>query len=276
MENVLKRIFKKDKKVIIGAIHFAPLLGYPDYPGFKTTLNNAIKDLSAFEEGGVDGVIIENNYDVPHKIEVNKETVDLMIKLGQEIKKKTNLTIGVNILWNDFRSALFIAKTIGAQFIRIPVFVDKVETDYGIIEGKPEEVINYRKEIGAENIAIFTDIHVKHSILLSTRSITESAQEAIKMGSDGIIITGKWTGDAPDIEELKQTRNAINDFPLLIGSGTNEANINTLFNYADGAIVSTSLKEGSEIQTEVNVKKYEQRIDLKRVRKIVSTIGKQP
>ena len=87
MKNSLSEIFNKDRNIIIGAIHFAPLLGYKDFPGYEVVLKNAIEDLGAFQSGGVDGVIIENNYDIPHKIFVEKETVELMTRLGKEIKK---------------------------------------------------------------------------------------------------------------------------------------------------------------------------------------------
>lgn len=67
MNRKFNKIFKKKKKVIIGAVHFPPLLGYPGFPGFDVALKNAIFDLKAFEKGGVDGIIFENNYDIPHK-----------------------------------------------------------------------------------------------------------------------------------------------------------------------------------------------------------------
>ena len=167
MESKLHKIFNKDKNIIIGAIHFPPLVGYPDFPGFEAALKDALDDLRAFQGGGVDGVIIENNYDIPHKIQVLKETVDIMIELGKKIRAATELPLGVSVLWNDYQAAFTIAKKIGAQFIRVPVFVDKVKTDYGIVDGNPEKVTTYRKNIGAENIAIFTDIHVKHAKILN-------------------------------------------------------------------------------------------------------------
>ncbi len=68
----LDKIFKKTNNIVIGAIHFPPLLGYPDFPGLDVCLKNAIDDLRAFEKGGVDGVIIENNYDIPHKEKVSE------------------------------------------------------------------------------------------------------------------------------------------------------------------------------------------------------------
>ena len=127
MINILNKIFNKDKNIIIGAIHFAPLLRYKDFPGYEIVLKNALADLTNFQEGGVDGVIIENNYDIPHKIFVDKEVTELMTRLGREIKSKANVPIGVSVLWNDYKSALLIAKNIGAKFIRVPVFVDSVK-----------------------------------------------------------------------------------------------------------------------------------------------------
>jgi len=273
MENSLNRIFSKDKNIVIGAIHFAPLFGYKDFPGYDGVLKSALEDLEAFQDGGVDGVIIENNYDVPHKIFVEKETVELMTLLGKEIKKKAKIPVGVSVLWNDYKSALLIAKNIEAKFIRVPVFVDSVRTNYGDVFVDPETVLKYRKRIKGADIAIFTDIHVKHAELLENKSLEESAREAIKFGSDALVITGKWTGDAPDLGELKRVRNIVGDFPILTGSGADKKNIKEILKYANGVIVSTSLKEGGPEENEVNVKTWMQRTSQKKVKEFMDTIG---
>lgn len=273
MKNILNDIFKKNKNIIIGAIHFPPLFGYKDFPGIDVALKNALHDLKAFEEGGVDGIIIENNYDVPHKIIVDKKTVEMMAHLGKEIKKVANFPIGVSVLWNDYKSALSIAKRIEAQFIRIPVFVDRVKTNYGEVLGMPEDVLKYRKKINAEGVAIFTDIHVKHAELLEKKAIETSATEAIKSGSDALIITGKWTGQAPILDDLIAVKNTAKDFPILIGSGIDKKNIKKLFKYVDGAIVSTSLKEGKVTVGGVNIKSWKQRIDKNKVQDLVQILN---
>lgn len=273
MKNILNDIFKKNKNIIIGAIHFPPLFGYKDFPGIDVALKNALHDLKAFEEGGVDGIIIENNYDVPHKIIVDKKTAEMMAHLGKEIKKVANFPIGVSVLWNDYKSALSIAKRIEAQFIRIPVFVDRVKTNYGEVLGMPEDVLKYRKKINAEGVAIFTDIHVKHAELLEKKAIETSATEAIKSGSDALIITGKWTGQAPILDDLIAVKNTAKDFPILIGSGIDKKNIKKLFKYVDGAIVSTSLKEGKVTVGGVNIKSWKQRIDKNKVQDLVQILN---
>lgn len=270
--NKFKKIFNKDCGIVIGALHFPPLLGFSEFPGFEIARENALKDLKAFEQGGVDAIILENNYDIPHTEFVGPEIGASMLFLGAEIKNATTLPIGISVLWNDYRTALSIAKVLDLQFIRVPVFVDTVKTSYGIIEGNFEEIIKFRKQIQAEHIALFTDIHVKHAKILSTYTVTESALLAIKEGSDGLIITGKWTGDAPDMAEIKEVRGAVADFPIICGSGVDSKNIHDLFAYASGAIVSTSLKEGSAKQGEINVKGYEQRIEEKRVVKLMESI----
>ncbi|MDO8436062.1 MAG: BtpA/SgcQ family protein [bacterium] len=274
MQNKFYKIFKKKSGIIIGAIHFPPLLGYPEFPGFKVSLNNALKDLKAFESGGVDGIIFENNYDIPHTEKVGPETVAIMTFLGEKIKKETNLPIGVSVLWNDFRAALSIAKTIGARFIRIPVFVDRVKTNYGIINGNPEKVKEFQEKIKAGNIILLVDIQVKHAQLLNKRPIEKSALEAIKSGADSLILTGKWTGDAPDLRNLVAVRKAVADFPLLVGSGADKENISELLKYANGAIVSTSLKEGASKNNEVNIKTWKQRISKEKVKNFIDRIGR--
>ena len=258
--------------ILIGALHLPPLLGYPDFPGFELAFKNAKADLEIFQKAGFDAVIIENNYDVPHLENVSYSVAVSMSILCYQLKQISSIPIGISVLWNDYKTALSIAKTIGADFIRIPVFVDTVETSYGIMEGKSKDVINFRKSIKAENVLILTDIHVKHSKLLSSYSLIESAKRAISNGSDGIIITGKWTGDQPLIADLKSIREVAGDFPIIAGSGVDKNNIKEIFSFANGGIVSTSLKEGQIKDSEVNLKEYSRRISLEKCVELVKKV----
>lgn len=271
--NKIKRIFKTERPVI-GMIHFMPLLGYKGYIGIDKVFKGALKDLRALEKGGVDGIMVENNYDIPHKIFVDKETVACMTYLTGEIIKKTKLPVGISVLWNDYKVALSIAKVCGGKFIRVPVFVDDVETNYGDVFGEAEKVIKYRNKIKAKNILLFTDIHVKHSKLLSKYSLEESANKAIKKGSDAIIVTGKWTGNAPNLDHLNLVRKEVSYFPIFIGSGATAENLNGLVRYADGIIVGTSVKTGKNNRKHVNIKGEKERIDKDKVKNFVKKFKK--
>ncbi len=264
----VETIFKKSNAITIGALHLPPLPGYEGFPGFEVAIKNAIFDAQALEKGGADAIIFENNYDLPHTMDVSEEVVNAMITIGIEIKANTTVPLGVSVLWNDYRAALRIAKAVGGTFIRVPVFVDKVQTAYGYTEGTPEDVIACRKELHCEHIALFTDIHVKHSEVLTGEPIIVTAKRAIAAGADALIITGKWTGDAPDVTEIKEVRDAVVDFPIFCGSGVDEKNIMKLYTYANGSIVSTSIKEDSEITHEINLKPYDVRISEEKTRNL--------
>ncbi len=267
----LKKIFKKNKNIVIGALHFPPLLGFEDFPGFKLALKNALIDLRAFEEGGVDAIFLENNYGLSNE-RVSSSVAVSMGYLISEIKKQTKLPLGVSVLWNDYETALALAKTYDLQFIRVPVFVDTVKPYCGIIKGDAKKVTRTRTELKAESVAIFADIHVKHAELISKMSIVTSAKMAIKLGSDAIIMTGSWTGMKPDIKEMKKVRASIGNFPILVGSGADQDNVSELLTVADGVIVSTALKGGAEKKGERNVKGYSQRVNKKKVSSFVQTI----
>jgi membrane complex biogenesis BtpA family protein len=267
----LASIFGKEKNIVIGAVHLPPSPGYPDSPGLGVAIENALRDAEALVEGGVDGIIFENNYDVPHTATVSAEARSTMIAVGQELVKRVRIPMGVSVLWNDYRTALTIAKALSLSFVRVPVFVDDVETEYGPMHGDAADVIAYRDGIGASSVALFTDIHVKHAQLVKPEPITAAALRAIEAGADALIVTGQWTGDAPNMAELEEARAAVGDFPILCGSGVTKENIQSLFAVANGAIVSTALKEEGSAHR-ANVKGYEARISREKTVALTSAL----
>jgi len=267
-------MFNFQNNKIIGVIHLLPGPGFKGYPGKKRILARALEDLKILKSGKVDAVIIENNYDLPHVINVSQESYRLFSYILTNLREKTNLPLGLSILWNDYKTALDLAKKYKCEFIRVPVFVDHVKTDFGEIIGEAEKVIAYRKKIKAEKVCILTDIQVKHAEILNTRPIEESAKEAILRGSDGLIVTGRWTGDAPLLEELKKVRSVSENIPLLVGSGANQGNVSSLLKIADSIIASTSLKQGENksASEERNIKNFNAKISLKKLRYFVDIV----
>ena len=264
-------------KSIIGALHLNPLIGYEGYSNYDEILNKALLDLKSFEDGGIDMVIIENNYNLPHRINETKESNIMMELLIKDLGKHSKLPLGISVLWNDYKTAFEIAVKNNLKFIRVPVFVDSVKTSFGDIIANPEDVLNTRRILGAKDVLIYADIHVKHAVMLdSNKELDYSAREAKDKGADGIIITGKWTGDSPNLDDLKIARNAVgNDFPILIGSGASKENVNQLLEFADAVIVSTSLKEGvsRSMDEERNLKPYNAKIDVDKVREFMKEVN---
>lgn len=271
----IKQIFKKESKIIIGMVHFPPLLGYKDFPGIDVCLKKALQDAKTLEKGGVDAIMIENNYDIPHKVFIEPETVAMITFLTSKIREAVKIPLGICVLWNDYKAALSIAKVCSCQFVRVSVFVDSVKTNYGEIMANSKDVLEFRKKINALNIALLTDIHVKHAQMLEQKTITQSAKEAKQQGSDGLIITGKWTGDMPNLDELKEARKSVgNNFPIFVGSGATKENVSSLLQYANGIIVGTSLKTGKVLskEKEVNLKPWQEKIDLVKTQNLIKAV----
>ena len=123
-------------------------------------------------------------------------------------------------------------------------------TACGIIEANPYDVITYRERLKAPDIKIMADVQVKHAAMLAKRPIEESARETLHFGADELIITGRFTGDAPDLTQLKRVRKACPKATIAIGSGTKPNNFKDLDKYADKAIIGTYLKKNGRIEPE--------------------------
>jgi uncharacterized protein len=244
-----------DKKRVIAMIHVPALPGTP-----KNTLRpdeivrQALDEAELYASLGIDSVIIENMHDRPFlKHVVGPEVTSLMAVIGYEIKKKTNLYCGVQILAAANREALSVAHAAGLDFIRSEGFVYGHLADEGYIESDAASLLRFRKQIGAENILIFSDIKKKHSshAITSDLNIEEHALTAEFFLSDGIIITGKSTGLPPDPKEVFLVKRAVN-IPVLLGSGITHTNIGMYYKFADAFIIGSQFKLEGQWQNPID------------------------
>lgn len=270
--NSISRIFKKKKPFVVGMIHCAPLLGYKKFPGIEKVEKNFMTDLKVLLDGGVDAIMIENNYDIPHFEKAKPSTIPQLTSLCIKARKLTNKPLGLCVLWNDYETTLSIAKIADFNFVRIPVFVDKVKTEYGIFNAKADECIQFRKQIQAENILIFADVQVKHAKHLIRRSLDKAVSEAIKKKADAIIITGKWTGNPPTEKDVEEAKNVAGKTPILLGSGITPKNIKK-YN-VDGLIVGSYFKgEGNPKEKDYhNLFKWKARMKFIRIKRFMDVI----
>ncbi|MEB8329059.1 BtpA/SgcQ family protein [Flavobacteriaceae bacterium KMM 6897] len=235
----------KDTKPIIGMIHLKALPGTP-----KNTLNTsdiinaALQEADVYKKAGINAIMIENMHDVPYlKNGVGHEISSIMTLVGYLIKQKTKLPVGIQILAGANREALAVAKAADLDFIRAEGFVFAHVADEGIIEAQAGELLRYRKKIGADGIALFTDIKKKHSSHAITKDISllDTAKAAQFFLSDGVIVTGDHTGVAASVDELK-TLNGL-AIPVLIGSGITKDNVSDYWPLCNGMIVGSYFKK---------------------------------
>ncbi|MFH1426439.1 MAG: BtpA/SgcQ family protein [Candidatus Kerfeldbacteria bacterium] len=247
----------------IGMVHLLPTVGYDDHPGMYDFIAHAVAEAKALEAGGVHGVLVENDRDHPHTILVSDDQKKCILEAVKAVRAAVSVPVGVDVLLNDWKAALDIAKEGGGRYVRIDVFVDRVSCDQGVIEPEADAIIAYRKKIGAEDVALFTDIQVKHKTMLdSGKQLPTSAKQAIEAGADALVITGTETGKETSLDHVREVKKVFPDMPILIGSGINASNAKEQFAVADGAIVGTALKNS------------EGKSDSARVQEIISIIEK--
>ena len=242
------------KKIVIGMVHLQALPGAPQYNNnLNAVIDAALADANALEQGGVDGIMIENFFDAPFwKDHVPPETVASMARVISTIRQKTKIPLGVNVLRNDGISALAIASACDCQFVRINIISWAMLADQGIIEGRAAEISRYRKMLGA-NVLIFTDCLTKHAVPLAPQQMEWVALDTWERGgADALVISGKATGYATDLGDVIAARKGVPSAPLLIGSGVTVENVLDFMPIVDGVLVGTSLKADGRVENPVD------------------------
>ncbi len=237
-------------KTIIGVIHLPALPGYAHSPGLDAAIEKALRDLAALENGGADGVLVENEYDRPHTLLAAAATTACMTRITREVVTAARrCVVGIEILINDPEASLAVAKAAGARFIRTDYFVDPMErAEYGgAMRIDPVGLLAYRERIGAGDVLILADIQVKYARMTIDRSLDESARIAGAQGADAVIVSGDATGDPPGAAAVALAKRGAGAMPVLIGSGLDAANAPALLAAGDGGVVGTSLKDGPGI-----------------------------
>jgi len=207
------------KKPIIGMIH---LKGDNDQQKFEI----AKKEIEIMTTNGIDALLIENYFGRVHNVEEVLEYLSF---------EKANLIFGVNILGN-YKYAFQLAEKYRAKFIQ----VDSVAGHLPSYEDELFEVdINkLRKETDAFLIG---GVRFKYQPVYGV-SLEEDLKKAMTR-CDAIVVTGSGTGITTDLGKIKQFRDIVKAFPIIVGAGLTLNNCEQQLSLADGGIIGSYLKE---------------------------------
>lgn len=253
-------------KPVIGMVHCWPLPGAPGYTGYGmgAIIESALRDAHALAEGGCHALIVENMWDIPFRAgpHIQPESIAAQAVVAHAVKEAVALPLGINLVHNGGTALLGIALAAGASFIRVCMFTGAGVWDAGSWdEGCAADLLRRRKELHAEHIKIFADVDKKHSVRFPGIDLATHIEWTRFFGADALIVSGRMTGDAPDLDKVREAKRLAGDRPLLLGSGTDERNIAAFMEVADGAIVGSSIKEGGEIANPVDVGRVRRFVD---------------
>lgn len=242
------------RKILIAVVHLRPLPGAPRAAGgLEGVLGRALQDAAIYAAAGIGAVIVENHGDAPFPAESSEPHVPAMMAVtANAVRERTGMTVGVNVLRNDARSALAAAAAAGGEFVRVNVLTGVTATDQGLVEGRAADVMRYRARV-APGVAVLADVDVKFGTLLYRPSMEVLARSTLQRAlADGLIVSGEATGAATPLEALADVRAATGDALVLAGSGVNASNLADVLRFADGAIVGTAFKVGGEVEAPVS------------------------
>ena len=241
------------KHPIIGMIHLMPLPEAPNYQGnIDAVYERAMREAAALQSAGVDALIVENLGDEPYLIgELTSVQLALMAAITRDVIRSVSIPVGVNCQFNAWQSEVAVAHASRAEFIRVEVFVDTVVMAQGLVMPCSAQIRRYKQHIGAVGVALWADIQTKYTSNILPQPIEQSALDAQAAGADVVIVTGAATGAATPLDVVAQVKKAVK-IPVVVGSGTNIANVGRVLQTADGAIVGSSLKFEGRAENEVS------------------------
>ncbi|GMT05386.1 hypothetical protein PENTCL1PPCAC_27560, partial [Pristionchus entomophagus] len=247
------------RPAFFGMIHVPALPGTPmNTLTVPAILDVVRKEAEIYHNAGVDGIIVENMHDLPYvrADRIGPEIVSAMSMACSTVASvcqqgKKDVVLGVQILAGANREAMAVAHATGFDFVRAEGFVFSHVADEGWMDACAGDLLRYRKMIGADNVAVFTDVKKKHCAhsVTSDVSLGETAKAAEFFHADGVILTGIATGTKANSTELKELVDSTT-LPVLIGSGIDVWNVKE-YRAAKAFIVGSSLKKNGDWRGEL-------------------------
>jgi hypothetical protein len=254
---------------LIGMVHLPPLPGSPRWDGsMDRTTASALADARALVDGGIDALLLENYGDAPFTAgRVEACTTAAMTAIAHEITRVLpGVPLGINVLKNDGRAALGVATAVGARFIRVNVHAGAVVADQGLVQSEAYALLRDRRLLAAD-VALFADVQGKHAVPLAPVEIEQEARDLVHRGlADALVVSGRATGEATPIADVKRVRSAVPDTPLLVGSGVTPETAAELLSIADALIVGTALKRDGRVPNAVDPHRVRRLVDAARGR----------
>lgn len=241
------------------------VVGVPDIDDGET-IESVRRDLHALQEGGVDGLLIENLGDTFRSYTGNKGVVDFFRRVMDALREEIVIPLGVCLLPNHkeyVTDAFKIADEYDADFTWLDTFVDKASPTYTprryeplVIEPDPREIL------GHKTTRLFTEIQPRNFYrMLEEKPIEYSAEEAKRNGADSIVVV---RDDTYTEDRLSSVRAAVGpSYPLGITGRLDASNIQQYVGRVQYGVIYAFFRVKQ---------KHENRVNAVRVKNLMSLV----
>lgn len=244
-------------KPIIAMLHLTALPGDPDYDcrtGINAIVARAREELHALQDGGVDGVMVSNEFSLPYLTKTEPITAITMARIIGELLPDISIPYGVNVLW-DGRASIDLALATGAQWVR-EIFTGVYASDFGLWNTNIGEVARYRQRIGARDVKLLFNIVPESAQYLASRDLRAIAESTVfATAPDAICVSGLTAGAPTDTQALRIVKDACGNVPVFVNTGVRAENVAEQLSIADGAVVGTYFKEDGQFLNRARVER---------------------
>lgn len=238
-----KDLFGTDKP-IIALLHLDPL---PDEPmccnSLDTIMEHAAADLNALQDGGVDGVLIANEFSFPMTPNTSTVTLMAMAAVIGSLKKDIRIPFGVNVVLNP-EETIRMAAAVGASFGR-SAFSGAYTGAYGVHSVNYGDMVRLKYSLGHPEIQLLCKFNPEGDVRLAEQS-TEQVMDGLCQGGfvGGFCVSGPGAGKEASMGFLEEVAALAKkrDVPVFCNTGCRHDTIEKILKVADGACVGTALK----------------------------------
>jgi membrane complex biogenesis BtpA family protein len=181
-----------------------------------------------------------------------------MSVIGAAVRRAhPTIPLGVNVCWNVPKATIAVCHAAGGAFIRLEhVYIGMAITAHGPVYGCAFEATQFLKLLDAKHIRIFADVYEAHSVPIGRVPIEQAARQATSAcQAHAVVITGGTFGES--VEMIQAIKRSAPAMAVILGGGSNPANVGQALRLADGVIVGRALKKGQDLLAPIERDKAE-------------------
>ena len=259
------------KKPIIAMLHLDPLPGDPRWhygDSVEAVVQHALEDLRALQNGGVDGILISNEFSLPYQRHMNFVTPAAMAYVVGRLKDEIRVPFGVDCI-SDGEATIELAAAVGADFVR-GTFCGVYVGDGGLYNNDFSALLRRKAALHLDNLKMLYFINPESDQNLDTRPLADIAKSTIfKAHPDGLCISANAAGQDVDDALIESVKQANPEVVVLCNTGCRPDTIARKLRCGDAAVVGTYFKEGGKLE---NQRLENLRVDVNRVREFMDVV----
>ena len=259
------------RKPIIAMLHLDPLPGDPRWhcgDSMETVVQHAIQDLHALQDGGVDGILISNEFSLPYQRHMNFVTPAAMAYVVGRLREQIRVPFGVDCI-SDGEATIELAAAVGADFVR-GTFCGVYVGDGGLYNNDFSALLRRKAALHLDNLKMLYFINPESDRNLDTRPLADIARSTIfKAHPDGLCISANAAGQDVDDALIQSVKQANPEVVVLCNTGCRPDTIARKLHCGDAAVVGTYFKEGGKLE---NARLENLRVDEERVREFMDVV----